>query len=111
VWWNRNSQQQFAVIPAKLAVASASRNPGNTKENWITAFAVMTKGPPLTYSANFNSRTLEVISQTPNELPRSKLTGYQRTLMRSYPKGVTPERFYRGSSPSFVWIPDRSIRE
>ena len=37
--------------------------------------------------------------------------GYQKTLMRIYPKGVTPERFYRGSSPRFVWLPDRSIRE
>jgi len=38
----RNSQQ--VVIPAKLAIASASRNPAITKENWITAFAVMTQG-------------------------------------------------------------------
>ena len=25
------------------------------------------------------------------ELPRSKLTGYQNTAMKIYPKGVTPE--------------------
>jgi hypothetical protein len=33
---------RLVVIPAKLAIASASQNPGN-EENWITAFAVMTK--------------------------------------------------------------------
>jgi len=28
-----------------------------------------------------------------------------RRLMRIYPKVVTPECFYRGSSHGFVWIP------
>ena len=46
-----------------------------------------------------------------DELPRSKLTGYQNTAMRIYPKGVTPECFNQGSSSGFAWIPDRSIRE
>jgi four helix bundle protein len=46
-----------------------------------------------------------------NELPRSKLTGYQNIAMRIYPKGVTPECFNRGSSSGLAWIPDRSIRE
>jgi hypothetical protein len=46
-----------------------------------------------------------------NELPRSKLTGYQNTAMRIYPKGVTPECFNRASSSGLTWIPDRSIRE
>ena len=45
------------------------------------------------------------------KLPRSKLTGYQNTEMRIYPKGVTPECFNRGSSSGVAWIPDRSIRE
>jgi hypothetical protein len=46
-----------------------------------------------------------------NELPRSKLTGYQNIAMRIYSKGVTPECFNRGSSSGLAWIPDRSIRE
>jgi hypothetical protein len=33
-----------------------------------------------------------------NELPRSKLTGYQDIATRIYPKGVTPECFNRGST-------------
>ena len=33
-----------------------------------------------------------------NELPRSKLTGYQNKSMRIYLKGVTPECFNRGST-------------
>ena len=32
------------------------------------------------------------------ELPRSKLTGYQKIAMRIYPKGVTPKCFNRGST-------------
>jgi len=32
-----------------------------------------------------------------NELPRSKLTRYQKIAMRIYLKGVTPECFHRGS--------------
>jgi hypothetical protein len=46
-----------------------------------------------------------------NESPAARRRGYQQTFMRICPKVVTPERFYRGSSQSFVWIPDRSIRE
>jgi hypothetical protein len=45
------------------------------------------------------------------ELPRSKLTGDQNPVMRIFPQGVTPERFYRGSSSGLAWIPDKSIRE
>jgi hypothetical protein len=42
---------RFRQRRISLAEASASRNPGN-KENWITAFAVMTREAP-TYSVNF----------------------------------------------------------
>ena len=34
-----------------------------------------------------------------------------KTFMSICPKGVTPECVNRGSSPRFVWIPDRRIRE
>ena len=55
---------------------------------------------------------LRIISwQTPNELHRSKLTGYQNLAMRIYPKGVTPECFNRGASPRFAWIPAKNMRE
>jgi len=33
-----------------------------------------------------------------NELPRSKLMGYQKTTMQVYPEGVSPECLNRGSS-------------
>jgi hypothetical protein len=32
-------------------------------------------------------------------------------LMRLFPKTVTPECFYRGSSPNIAWIPAKSMRE
>jgi hypothetical protein len=37
-------------------------------------------------------------------------TGY-KAFMRTDPKVVTPECFYRGSSSNFAWIPDSSFRE
>ena len=51
-----------------------------------------------------------------NELPRSKLTGYQNPAMRIWPKGVTPECLNRGSSSGLACgepsrTTDRSIRE
>ncbi len=46
-----------------------------------------------------------------NELPRSKLTGYQNKAVRFYPNSVTPECFNRGSRFGLALIPDRSIRE
>gem|GEM_PF-3855755 len=65
------------------------------------------------------SSRLSRSSRSRNELPRSKLTGYQNIAMRIYPKGFTPECFNRGparshaggSSSGLAWIPDRSIRE
>ena len=57
------------------------------------------------------SSRLSRSSRSRNELPRSKLTGYQNRAMRIYPKGFTPECFNRGSSSGLAWIPDRSIRE
>ncbi len=45
-----------------------------------------------------------------NELPRSKLRGIEK-LYDNFPKVVTPECFYRGSSPSSAWIPAKSMRE
>ncbi len=59
-------------------------------------------------------QTLKSYYQVPvdiNELPRSKLTGYQNIAVKFYPNGVTPERFNRGSRFGLAWIPDRSIRE
>jgi hypothetical protein len=69
----------------------------------------------------------QAVSDLDNELPRSKLMGYQNIAMRIYPKGVTPECFNRGStmltttlshaewvggsSSGLAWIPDKSIRE
>jgi hypothetical protein len=46
-----------------------------------------------------------------NELPRSKLTGYQNIAVRFYPNGVAPERFNPGPRFGLAWIPDRNIRE
>jgi hypothetical protein len=46
-----------------------------------------------------------------NEPPTQQATGYQNMAMRIYPKGVTPECFNRGSSPSFAWIPAKIMRE
>jgi hypothetical protein len=37
--------------------------------------------------------------------------GVSKNFMIIFPKGVTPECFYRGSSPSFAWIPAKSMRE
>src|SRR5437870_4453336 len=42
VWRLRSSLNNSGVIPAKLAIASASRNPGISKDFWIPAFAGMT---------------------------------------------------------------------
>ena len=36
---------------------------------------------------------------------------YRRNFILNFPKAVTPECFCRGSSPSFVWIPAKSMRE
>ena len=47
-----------------------------------------------------------------NQLPRSKGAGYvKKNMMIIFAKVVTPEFFYRGSSPSFAWIPAKSMRE
>jgi hypothetical protein len=64
-------------------------------------------------------------AQSDNELQQA--AGHQETWMKIYPKGVTPECFYRGStlltttlsrlskgrgsSPSFAWIPAKCMRE
>ena len=37
--------------------------------------------------------------------------GVSKELYDNFPKVVTPECFYRGSSPSFAWIPAKSMRE
>jgi hypothetical protein len=52
-----------------------------------------------------------MMHRAPNELHRSKLTGYRNIAVRCYPNGVTPECFNRGSRFGVAWIPDRSIRE
>src|SRR5439155_7767375 len=44
------------------------------------------------------------------ERPRSKLQSIKE-LYDDFPRVVTPECFYRGSSPSFAWIPARNMRE
>jgi hypothetical protein len=41
----------MGVIPGKLAIASATRNPGKSKKLWIPAFAGMTVGLSLIYFA------------------------------------------------------------
>ncbi len=61
-----------------------------------------------------------------DELPRSKPRGIEKLYdpfdfaqghgeedrtMIIFPKVVTPECFYRGSSPSLAWIPAKSMRE
>ena len=40
-----------------------------------------------------------------NELPRTKLTGYQDMATRIYPKAVTAACFNRGSSSGLARIP------
>jgi putative tryptophan/tyrosine transport system substrate-binding protein len=44
----------LGVIPGKLAIASATRNPEKIKNFWIPAFAGMTVGRSLIYFANFS---------------------------------------------------------
>jgi hypothetical protein len=41
---------------------------------------------------------MQKVNRDFNELPRSKLTGYQNRAMRIYPECVTPECFNRGST-------------
>ena len=41
-----NKGKQTNVVSGKLAIASATRNPGNQKNFWIPAFAGMTDGGP-----------------------------------------------------------------
>jgi hypothetical protein len=40
--WNQNTQKNAFVIPGKLAIASATRNPGNSIYIWISASIHMT---------------------------------------------------------------------
>jgi len=42
-----------------------------------------------------------------SELPAASC-GVSEERDENYPKGVTPECFYRGSSQSFAWIPLQS---
>jgi len=58
VWCSRNPLNNLGVIPGKLAIARATRNPGNQKL-LNTAFAGMTVGRSLIYFADFSSRTLD----------------------------------------------------
>lgn len=44
-------------------------------------------------------------------MTRSKQVVYQKSAVEIVLKGVTPERFYRGSSSEPDWIPARSMRE
>ena len=53
----RSSQHKSSVIPGKLAIASATRNPGNSR-TWMPACAGMTIRRLATYLANFSARTL-----------------------------------------------------
>jgi hypothetical protein len=41
----------------------------------------------------------------------SRCKQYRKSSMVIFPKVVTPECFYRGSSQSFAWIPAKSMRE
>jgi hypothetical protein len=67
---------------------------------------------PARLLTRFADQSVAVLSRKHlNELPRSKLTGYQNPAMRMFPKGVTPECFYRGSSSGLAWIPAKSMRE
>ena len=41
----------------------------------------------------------------PRDIVKSFLVaGTSGSSMKIYPKGVTPECFYRGSNPSFAWV-------
>ena len=55
-------------------------------------------------------------SQIPNlisqiEAPGRKRRGIEKNFMIIFSKAVTPECFYRGSSPRFAWIPAKGMRE
>jgi hypothetical protein len=48
----------LGVIPGKLAIAGATRNPGKSKTSGYPLSRVMTTGRSLIYFANFSSMTL-----------------------------------------------------
>jgi hypothetical protein len=60
--------------------------------------------------AHFGSNDLANAAKKMN-YPHRKLRGYQNIATSIYPKGVTPECFNRGSSPTIPWIPAKSMRE
>ena len=59
MWRLRNSQPKFPVIPAKLAIASASRNLGNATKNRLPLSRNDEAETP-TYSGNFSDNTLRL---------------------------------------------------
>jgi hypothetical protein len=59
VCYLRNPLNNLSVIPGKLAIASATRNPGISKTSgFLRAFAGMTGRETLTSPADFSSTTL-----------------------------------------------------
>ncbi len=56
----RSSLQNSSVIPGKLAIASATRNPVKSR-TWMPAFAGMTMRRPPIFFADFWARTLALI--------------------------------------------------
>jgi hypothetical protein len=69
------------------------------------AFSTIDRNPSVTYVTDNDTRTAAkkgIVTlwkkQGGIELPRSKLTGYQNTAVRIYPKGVNPECLTRGST-------------